>query len=164
MEGFFDVVVPLEYLYIYYIPYGFLFVLVLALWALVWLGLLGRKWRTFFRRDGANMEEILRAIRAHQDESDAERVSLRSRVDVLEHAMPKTIRHTGLVRFNPFSDAGGDQSFSLALLDDRKNGVVISSLYGREINRVYAKPIENGLSTYQLSAEEKEAIQRAIGS
>ena len=147
-----------------YMPYGLLFVLVLTLWALVWLGLWGRKWRMLFRHGGANMEEVLRAIRAHQNESDAERIALRARVDVLEHAMPQTIRRTGLVRFNPFSDAGGDQSFSLALLDDRKNGVVISSLYGREINRVYAKPIENGSSTYQLSDEEKEAIARATSS
>jgi len=110
------------------------------------------------------MEEVLRAIRAHQNESDAERIALCARIDALENAMPQTIRRTGLVRFNPFSDAGGDQSFSLALLDDRKNGVVISSLYGREINRVYAKPIENGSSTYQLSDEEKEAIARATSS
>ena len=147
-----------------YMPYGLLFVLVLTLWALVWLGLWGRKWRMLFRHGGANMEEVLRAIRAHQNESDAERIALCARIDALENAMPQTIRRTGLVRFNPFSDAGGDQSFSLALLDDRKNGVVISSLYGREINRVYAKPIENGSSTYQLSDEEKEAIARATSS
>lgn len=163
MEGFFDVVVPLKYLIYYIIPYGLLFVLVLALWALIWLGLMRHKWKVFFRRDGANMEEVLRTIRAHQGETDTERASLRSRVDILEHAMPQTIRHTGLVRFNPFSDAGGDQSFSLALLDDRKNGVVISSLYGREINRVYAKPVQNGTSTYQLTAEEKRAIEQAFG-
>lgn len=151
-------------LIVQYTPYGLLFVFVLTLGVLVWLGLLERKWRFFFRHGGANMEEALRAIRAHQDESDAERAGLRARVDAVERAMPQAIRRTGLVRFNPFSDAGGDQSFSLALLDDQKNGVVISSLYGREINRVYAKPIENGASTYQLSAEEKEAIQQAIGS
>ena len=66
-----------------------------------------------------------------------------------------------MVRFNPFSDVGGDQSFSLALLDKRNNGIVITSLYAREGSRVFGKPIENGLSPHSLSEEEKEAIKKA---
>ncbi|OGF73614.1 hypothetical protein A3J56_00520 [Candidatus Giovannonibacteria bacterium RIFCSPHIGHO2_02_FULL_46_20] len=159
IEGF-DVVIRLEQ----YMPYGLLFVFMLAVWALVWLWMLQRKWRMFFRRDGVNMEEILRAIRAHQDASDTDRRELRARVDTVEQTLPKAIRHMGLVRFNPFSDAGGDQSFAIALLDGQKNGVVISSLYGREINRVYAKSVESGASKHQLSEDEKEAIARATRS
>lgn len=67
----------------------------------------------------------------------------------------------GIVRFNPFSEVGGDQSFSIALLDGSDNGVVITSLYTREGNRVYGKPIKAGISEYLLSAEEKEAIEKA---
>ncbi len=67
-----------------------------------------------------------------------------------------------LVRYNPFSDTGSDQSFSLALLDMDNNGYVITSIHGREINRVYAKHIEGGKSRHNLSAEEVEAIERAI--
>jgi len=59
---------------------------------------------------------------------------------------------------------GGDQSFSIALLDKQNSGVVITSLYTRDGNRVYAKPIENGTSEYTLSKEEKEALSRATGS
>jgi len=67
----------------------------------------------------------------------------------------------GIVRFNPFSEVGGDQSFSIALLDGSDNGVVVTSLYTREGNRVYGKPIKAGISEYLLSAEEKEAIEKA---
>ncbi len=74
----------------------------------------------------------------------------------------KTIQKVGMVRFNPFKEVGGDQSFSIALLDADNNGLVITSHYDRESNRVYAKPIEGGTSRYQLSEEERQAIENAI--
>jgi wobble nucleotide-excising tRNase len=73
----------------------------------------------------------------------------------------KMLQKIGLIRFNPFSGTGGDQSFSLAFLDEDKNGVVITSLYANEKSSVYGKPIENGKSLYVLSEEEKEAIKIA---
>ncbi|MHA1796116.1 MAG: DUF4446 family protein [Promethearchaeota archaeon] len=72
------------------------------------------------------------------------------------------IQKVGIVRFNPFSEVGGNQSFSIALLDGNNNGVVLTSHYGREFHRVYAKPINHGQSQYQLSKEERQAIDRAI--
>jgi len=74
-----------------------------------------------------------------------------------------SITKVGVVRFNPFKDTGGDQSFVIALLDSNNNGIVLSSLYTREGTRVYAKPIEKGMSSYNLSKEEEEAIKKAIG-
>ena len=71
------------------------------------------------------------------------------------------VQKVGLIRFNPFKEIGGNQSFSLALLDGNENGVVITSLYTREGNRVYGKPIENGKSLHLLSEEENQAIERA---
>jgi hypothetical protein len=67
----------------------------------------------------------------------------------------------GVVRFNPFEDTGGDQSFAIALVDRQGDGVVISSLHGRKETRVYAKPLKKGESAYPLAEEEKEAIARA---
>jgi len=67
----------------------------------------------------------------------------------------------GFVRYNPFSEVGSDQSFSLALLDSQNNGVIITSLFSREGNRVYAKAIEQGKSAYPLSDEEKQALDKA---
>jgi len=71
------------------------------------------------------------------------------------------LQKVGMVRFNPFSEVGSDQSFSVALLDGQDDGIVITSLYTREENRVYGKPIKGGISEYSLSGEEKEAIQIA---
>jgi len=67
----------------------------------------------------------------------------------------------GVVRFNPFKEVGSDQSFSIAILDGNDNGVVITSLYTRDESRVYGKPIKAGVSEYNLSDEEKKAIEKA---
>lgn len=67
----------------------------------------------------------------------------------------------GIVRYNAFGDLGHDLSFSLAILDDEQNGVVITSLYGRDETRIYAKPVEAGTSPYHLSEEENAAIKQA---
>lgn len=73
------------------------------------------------------------------------------------------IQKVGLIRFNPFKETGGDQSFILALLDDNDNGVVLSGLYSRSGMRWYAKKIKNGKGMeHSLSDEEKEAIRQAI--
>jgi hypothetical protein len=71
------------------------------------------------------------------------------------------IQKLGIVRFNPFKEVGSDQSFSVAFLDDNDNGVVITSHYSREGNRVYGKPIKSGESGYSLSKEEIDAIGMA---
>jgi hypothetical protein len=66
-----------------------------------------------------------------------------------------------LLRYDAFEDVGGRLSFSCALLDDHGSGVVLTSINGRHETRVYAKPIHEGRSDYNLSAEEEEAIRRA---
>jgi hypothetical protein len=84
------------------------------------------------------------------------------RVKKLESMALKNIQKVGIVRFNPFSDVGGNQSFAIALLDNENNGFVISSLFIDQSSRVYTKPIRNGKSDHSLSKEEIEAISRAI--
>ena len=74
----------------------------------------------------------------------------------------KSVHKVGVVRFNPFDEVGGNQSFAIALLDDSGDGVTISSLFGREGTRIYAKGIKNKESEYKLSGEEKEAINKAM--
>ncbi len=73
-----------------------------------------------------------------------------------------SIQKMGIVRYNPFSGVGSNQSFSIALLDGNNDGIVVTSLYTKETNRVYAKPIKSSKSEYSLSDEEKKAILRAI--
>lgn len=67
-----------------------------------------------------------------------------------------------IVRFNPFGDTGGDQSFSLAILDGHDSGYVLTSIHGRQGTRVYVKPVDFGKSKYTLSAEEQQALSQAI--
>ena len=80
----------------------------------------------------------------------------------LKEKNKNNLQKVGMVRFNPFKEGGGDQSFSVAVLDDSNNGFVITSLYSNANNRVYAKPVEKGVSSYTLSQEEKEAISKVI--
>lgn len=87
-----------------------------------------------------------------------------SRIENLEDVSKKTFQKIGVVRFNPFNEIGGNQSFVIALLDAQNNGFVISSLFAKEGNRVYSKAVRQGKSEHSLSDEEQEAIVRAIGS
>ncbi len=76
----------------------------------------------------------------------------------------KHFQKLGFSRYNPFTDTGGDQSFSLSLLDEKGEGIVISSLHSRENTRLYAKKIEDGkpLNNIVLSKEEQEVIKQAL--
>jgi hypothetical protein len=80
----------------------------------------------------------------------------------LEERTRSSLRHIGMVRFNPFEDTGSDQSFAIALLDDARDGIVISSLHGRSNTRIYAKPVEGATSSHALSEEESRAIRIAV--
>ena len=72
------------------------------------------------------------------------------------------IQRVGLLRFNPFDDTGGNQSFALSLLDDHGDGVVISSLHSRETTRIYGKPVKGfAEGGFEFSTEEKQAIEEA---
>ena len=73
----------------------------------------------------------------------------------------QNIQKVGFVRFNPFDDAGGNISFTLALLNAQDDGVVISSLHGREGTRLYAKSIQGARSESKLTEEEVQAIRTA---
>lgn len=76
--------------------------------------------------------------------------------------LEEATRHVALVRYDAFEDVGGRLSFSCALLDDAANGVVITSINGRQDTRVYAKPIVSGTSSFSLSVEEEDAIAQAM--
>lgn len=77
--------------------------------------------------------------------------------DGLQH-----LSRIGIVRYNPFSDTGGSQSFSMGLLDGNNNGIVITSLYGRSGNRWFVKEVEKGRGKgVELSKEEESAIRKA---
>ena len=139
--------------------------LVLDIFLIVLFFLINAKIRRIFKSESMDIEEVLLDLRKHEKASAEELEILKSRISGVEHELPRDIRKVGLVRYNPFYDAGGDQSFALAMLDENRNGDVISSHYGREMKRVYAKKIEGGeCRKYQLTEEEKKAINEAVTS
>ncbi len=88
--------------------------------------------------------------------------NLEEKITQLEKENKEMIQKIGIIRFNPFSGTGGDQSFSLALLNKKNNGAIITSFYTSEGSSVYGKPIKEGKSKYVLSDNEKKAIEMAI--
>ncbi len=111
---------------------------------------------------GNSLSEILKSLLEKFSRSEALLSSVDGRVQNLETVNLRNVSKVGLVRFNPFDDAGGDQSFSVSLLDRKYNGVVITSLHGRSGTRIYCKPVISGQKgTYELSKEEKDAIEKA---
>ena len=109
------------------------------------------------KKEPKNIKEILECL--ENLEKNFGKIS--QDLEILKRENQLSVKRVGMVRFNPFREVGGDQSFSLALLDDDNSGVVITSLYIREGNRVYGKPIKEGKSEYSLSSEEKEALLKA---
>ena len=89
---------------------------------------------------------------------------LEARAAVLEATQRRTLQRIGLVRYNPFEDTGGNQSFALAVVDARGDGFVVASLHARAGTRVYAKAVAGGRSEGALSAEEAEALRLALAS
>lgn len=113
--------------------------------------------------DGASLEAILGGRLDKVDDVARELDELAARMAILEGAQRKAFQRVGLVRYNPFEETGGNQSFALALLDAAGDGWVLSSLHARSGTRVYAKAIKAGRSDGALSEEEAAAIQQATG-
>ncbi len=129
----------------------------------------------FSGRTGADLEQVLRESMQRVDRTDQNMAALNAhaeqglaalgqRVAVLEQLAPLHLQHVGVIRFNPYADKGSDQSFAIALLDDRGDGLVLNGLHSRDTCRVYAKPVVGGNSTYKMTEEEKEAINRAMAN
>ena len=111
---------------------------------------------------GENLEEILREYVERMGTIEHDLESLKAFIEDVHVASQRHLQGIGVVRFNAFDDIGGNQSFAIALLDGKGDGIVLSGLYGRDGSRVYAKPVEGGLSKYALSNEEKAAVEQAL--
>src|SRR5256885_3328518 len=141
-------------------------VVVLAVWV-AWLqrsdALLRRRLRRLFGEgEGVGLDELLDRQFRRLD-TVAERVDALNKLHhELEALSQQSIQKVGVIRFNPFADTGGDQSFAVALLDADGNGVVLSSLHGRADTRIFAKQVQAGRSKHALSDEEQDAIRKAL--
>lgn len=113
--------------------------------------------------DGANLERLLIG---HIDEVK-QVVEENRRIDAenqrISALLQKALTRVGVVRFRAFDDMGSDLSYAVALLDAENNGVILSSIFGREDSRSYVKPIQAGQSSYTLTEEEQQALHQAMG-
>jgi hypothetical protein len=89
---------------------------------------------------------------------------LDERVGAAEHRLEDALSYAGLVRYDAYGEMSGRQSSSFALLDSHRSGIVVSSILHREQARVYVKRVRNGESELELSPEEREAIDTALGT
>lgn len=108
-------------------------------------------------------EERIGVLEGRLQDVSTSRVEVaEGRIDDVDARLRRALQRVRLLRYSAFEDAGGDQSFALALLDDGADGVVMSGLYGRGGVRVYAKPVLSGRSTYALTTEEERVIAEAL--
>lgn len=148
-----------------FLPYLYTMVgfLMILLFFLIWQYLKLKKRLDLFLKTGdKDFGEILAdLIRDFREEEKILEKTIK-RVEGLEKIAKVSFQKAGIIRYNPFKEVGGDQSFSLALLDSQNSGLVITSLYLKEYNRIYIKPIVKEKSEYSLSEEEEKAIKQAI--
>lgn len=134
----------------------------LSLTALIWLGILSYRQsrqekflKSFFPKSGE------RDIRKKFDEL----LLLEGKLFDLTKESLSSVKKVALIRYNPYEDTGGDQSFSAALLKGDGSGIILTSLHSRSGTRVYAKPVIKGKAdNFQFSREEEEAVEKALKS
>ena len=130
---------------------------------LLWILIIEIRLKKIFAGTKArNLEEMIVLVGKKINQLEETQAKIDKHLMIVDGRLDKSIRNIETIRFNPFVDAGGNQSFAIALMNDEKNGVVISSLYARDRMSIFAKPIINGKSEFELSSEEKDVLEKAV--
>ncbi|MFC1710205.1 DUF4446 family protein [Patescibacteria group bacterium] len=135
----------------------------------LWLLILSGAFIWFFIRlnkmlaksKGQNMMKTIEKVLKQEEKNSDLIKSISKDLKQIEDAHKLHVQKIGIVRFNPFNETGGDHSFTIALLNGKDTGIVLTGLHTRERTRMYLKPIESGKSEYELSSEETKAIAKA---
>lgn len=122
---------------------------------------LRKKWSALFGGEQKSEAALLKETLERLGRLEAAHDAMEPRVAVLEKISQIAVQKVAFRRFNPFENTGGDQSFTLVLLDRENNGVVVSSLYTREGTRVYGKEVGVGKAKQPLSEEEEHLLREA---
>lgn len=130
--------------------------------ALIGVILIRQKINKFFKKDDGNIETLLSSILDELKNLTINNSKTQEEIQRLISRNKKSIKGVEAMRYNPFKNQGGNQSFSVALVDEEANGVIVSSLYSRERNNFFLKPIREGQSEYELTEEEKMVLKKAI--
>ncbi len=147
---------------------GYPFFILLGLFAVSWaigawhIACLQKKVRKLYGGAEIPGDDMRAEIVRRLARLDAQLEDLQPRLAHAERIADASLHKIGFVRFNPFQDTGGDNSFILILLDSENTGVMVSSLFAREGVRIYGKAIERGRSKHQLSQEEKTALEATM--
>lgn len=155
-----------------YLPYitiglGIVIIVLIILVFVIFRSLnsLEKRYRKLMR--GANNKNIEEVIHGYMDKVDSAVTiseSTKKQLQELDKRIDSCIQKVSIVRYRAFDDVGSDLSFSVALLDDNNNGVILTGIYGRNDSTTYAKPIDKGISRYDLSEEEKRVLKDAINN
>ena len=134
--------------------------------AIIKISSINKKYKEFMQKlgHGKDLEEDLENYMYKVERVEKQNAQIAGDINNLNNEIEQCLKKVGIVRYNAYKDTGSDLSFTLALLNENNNGVVLNGIYSREMSNIYAKPVENGKSSYTLSEEEKEAINRAINS
>lgn len=143
---------------------GIILLIILYLINIIKLYKIRKNYKEFMNKigNGNNIQETIENYMKRINEVQEENNNLKNYCKQLDEILKTSIQKIGLVRYSAFKDTGSDLSFTLALLNDKNSGVVLNGIYSREMSNIYAKPVEKGESTYTLSEEEKEAIDKAM--
>lgn len=121
------------------------------------------KYRKFMRGvDNKNLEGLVTGYLDKIDEAKLEVEHMKELYNELNLKLKECVQKVSIVRYRAFEDVGSDLSFSIALLDESNSGVIITGIYGRNESTTYAKPIDRGISRYELSQEEDQVLQECI--
>lgn len=137
--------------------------LIMVIVALKSINRLEARYRKLTRgMNNKNLEEIIVGYLNNIDEFKDEAEKIKEDQNSLEEKIKKCVQKVSILRYKAFDDIGSDLSFSIALLNDKNDGIILTGIYGRNDSTVYAKPIDNGISRYDLSDEEIEVLEDAL--
>lgn len=137
-----------------------LFIVVIILFKAV--GNVENKYRKLMRgANGKNIEQMLNARIEDIDNANLNSESALKAIDNLNEKMKGCVQKVSIIRYKAFEDIGSDLSFSIAMLDDNNDGIILTGIYGRQESTTYAKPIDKGISRYDLSEEEIAVLNEA---
>ncbi len=112
---------------------------------------------------GKDLESYIAWLGKMYKSLDEKHEGMLSSLTVIDNKLKKSVRGVHMLRFNPFQEAGSNQSFAIALVDENGDGLILSSLYSRERMSIFAKPIVKLESVHELSDEETQALEEAYG-
>ncbi len=117
--------------------------------------------RFFLGKKAKDLEDTIVALQDDIAKLTSAKTQAEKEIATINSKLKKSIRGLEVIRFNPFPDQGGNQSFAIGALDEMGDGLVLSSLYSRERMSVFAKPVKAGKSEFELTDEEKEVLNKA---